>query len=83
MKQTKNVKKGKGRRLSGFGGGGVAVLFLCEPLPPFSSVSSCFINIETFDWLKPVSIKIRRSERSRDMAGFQSISQVIPAFSGL
>jgi hypothetical protein len=86
MNETdEECEEGEGTTPSGFGGGGVAVLFLCEPLPSFSSVSFMF-RIETFDWLKSVSIKIRRSERSRDMdhmVGFQIIAQLIPAFSEL
>ena len=59
MNETdEECEEGEGTTPSGFGGGGVAVLFLCEPLPSFSSVSFMF-RIETFDWLKPVSIKIK------------------------
>jgi hypothetical protein len=83
MNETdEECEEGEETTPSGFGGGGVAKSFFCVNPCPSLFERQLLFRIETFDWLKPVSIKIRRSERSRDMVGFQSITQRYSGFLG-
>ena len=83
MNETdEECEEGEGTTPSGFGGGGVAVLFLCEPLPSFSSLSSCFVSRHL------IGLKQSRSESDDPSAAviwwdFKSFAQRIPAFSEL